>query len=251
MKLNLTGNYLALVCNNIWNCDILIVTFVGVCMNYIQLERMLFEIKDEKFSKFSKSLSNSDYVSIGVKMPMLKEIIKQHKNDKELLLDDFNLGKYLEIDFIYFGLGVIRQNTLNSQLYFLMNNINKAKSWVITDGISPMIKKYSLSDMWEYFLQMKDSKYTYTRRMAYVLALKNYRDKDILKILKFFVIDKEYMVTMAKAWLIATIAICYPNEIYEFLKVTDDELLKRKTISKICDSKRIPPKIKDDFKNLR
>ena len=59
------------------------------------------------------------------------------------------------------------------------------------------------------------------------------------------------MVMMAQAWLLATIAICYPDEIFEFLSSKADITLKRKTISKMCDSFRIPDDVKDKFKSLR
>ncbi len=75
-------------------------------MNYLELEKHLFKISDKKFADFSKSLSNSEYISIGVKNPVLREIVKSHISDSELKLEDFKLGKYLEVDFIYFSLGI-------------------------------------------------------------------------------------------------------------------------------------------------
>ena len=87
--------------------------------------------------------------------------------------------------------------------------------------------------------------------MAYVLGLKQYRDEKIIKIFNFINFNEEYMVMMAEAWLLATIAITFPNETYQFLNETSDLILKRKTISKICDSFRFNDEIKSKFKNLR
>jgi 3-methyladenine DNA glycosylase AlkD len=84
-----------------------------------------------------------------------------------------------------------------------------------------------------------------------VLGLKLYKEKDILKILSLLNANEEYMVMMAEAWLLATIAITYPEEVYDFLKETKDVVLKRKTISKISDSFRFDEKTKNKFKNLR
>ena len=92
-------------------------------MNYKDLEKHLFEISDKKFAEFSKSLSNSDYISIGVKNPVLRQLIKDNKNNDDLKLNDFDLGKYLEVDFIYFGLALTRAKTLEEQLTFLKQNI--------------------------------------------------------------------------------------------------------------------------------
>lgn len=94
-------------------------------MTYQELLTHLFSISDKKFASFSKSISNSSYEVIGVKNPALRAIIKEHKDDDELLTDDFVLGKYLEVDFIYFGLSLSREKTINSQLKFLYDILPK------------------------------------------------------------------------------------------------------------------------------
>lgn len=220
-------------------------------MRYIELEKYLFEISDAKFASFSKSLSNSDYISIGVKNPKLREIIKEHKDDEELKLSDFKLGKYLEVDFIYFGLALSRLKTSDTQLDFLVKNIKFAKSWAITDCVSTFIKKVTFEQTYEFFIKMYNNNYTYERRMAYILALKQYKNREILKVLPLIKLNEEYMVMMAEAWLLATVAIEYENEVFDYLKAIDDITLKRKTISKICDSYRFDDVSKDKFKLLR
>ena len=220
-------------------------------MNYKDLLNKLFEISDKKFADFSKSLSNSDYISIGVKNPQLKQIIKDHIKDNELNPEEFELGKYLEVDYIYFGLSLKRLNNIKEQLAFLKKNIHKAKSWAITDTASTYLKKMSFTDYWNYFKSTNSDKNTYTRRMAYILGLKVYKEKEILKVLDYIKPSEEYMVMMAQAWLLATIAIIYPDEIFDFLSSKADITLKRKTISKMCDSFRIREEIKTKFKSLR
>ena len=220
-------------------------------MNYQELKQHLFEISDMKFANFSKSLSNSDYISIGVKNPVLRSIIKEHVKDEELKLSDFKLGKYLEVDFIYFGLGLVRCKTVDEQLDFLDKNIYKAKSWAITDCVSTYIKKIKFEQFWKFFEKNNDSQYIFTRRMSYILALKFYRDREVLRTLDFIKPNEDYMVMMSEAWLMATIAIYYPNEIYEYLTKTKDLTLKRKTISKINESFRFDQTTKEKFKSLR
>ena len=220
-------------------------------MTYLELERCLFGLSDQKFADFSKSLSNSDYISIGVKNPVLRNIVKEHIKDEELKLDDFKLGKYLEVDFIYFSLALSRLKDIDAQLDFLRSNIYKAKSWAITDCVSTYLKKLTFEKFWPFFLENNDSPYTYTRRMSYILALKLYKDKRVLNTLSYIKKDEEYMVMMAEAWLMATIAIIYEDEVYDYLAKCDDSVLKRKTISKICDSFRFNEESKNRFKSLR
>ena len=220
-------------------------------MNYIKLEEYLFEISDKKFAQFSKSLSNSDYISIGVKNPVLRKLIKEHKDDQESKLSDFHLGKYLEVDFIYFGLALLRCKTLNEQLIFLEENIKKAKSWAVTDSIQTYLKKSNFDEFLQFYKKLYKSKHIFDRRFCYIFGLKHWKNPRILEIFPLLTTDEEYMVMMAEAWLLATVAIDYPNQVFEFLKQTKDITLKRKTISKMCDSFRISKETKERFKSLR
>ncbi len=220
-------------------------------MKYKELKELLLANGDKKFSEFSKTLSNSDYNVIGVKNPILRQIIKEHVKDEELRAEEFVLGKYLEIDFLYFGLSLSRLKNVEDQLEFLKKNIRYAKSWAITDTVSTYIKKHDFAKYYDFFKSMHNTKHTYERRMAYILGLKHYKDEQILKVLDCINTNEEYMVMMAEAWLLATIAIQYPNEIFEFLKRSDDITLKRKTISKINESFRISDDLKEKFKTLR
>ena len=220
-------------------------------MKYQELEKYLFDISDQKYAIFSKSLSNSDYISIGVKIPILRDIVKEHIKDEKLNLDDFILGKYLEVDFIYFGLALSRLKDIDTQLDFLKNNIYKAKSWVITDTVPTYLKKLTFEKFWPFFLENNGSPYTFVRRTSYILALKLYKDKRTLDTLPYIKKDEEYMVMMAEAWFMATSAICYEDEIYDYLVKCDDLVLKRKTISKVCESFRFNEESKNRFKALR
>ena len=220
-------------------------------MNYQELENHLFSKADSKFAEFSKSLSNSDYISIGVKNPVLRQIVKDHKTDLELKLEDFKLGKYLEIDFIYFGLALSRVNTIDEQLEFLSKNIKKAKSWAITDCVQTYLKKSTFEAFLKFFNNKKNSKYIYERRFCYVFALKHAKNPRIFEIFPEITLNDDYMVMMAEAWLLATIAIEFSDHVFEFLNSVDDKQLKQKTISKICDSFRIDETTKQKFKSLR
>ena len=220
-------------------------------MNYQQLEKHLFNISDKKFAVFSKSLSNSDYISIGVKNPLLRQLIKEEKNDEELKLEDFSLGKYLEVDFIYFGLALIRESDIKGQLKFLEKNIKKAKSWAITDCVVTYLKKTDFDIFFEFFQKLYKSKYTYDRRFCYVFALKHSKNPRILDIFPFLTLEEEHMVMMAEAWLLATIAIEFSDDVFMYLSNLKDVTLKRKTISKICDSFRITQNQKERFRKLR
>ena len=131
-------------------------------MIYKELEKHLFEIADKKFADFSKSLSNSDYISIGVKNPVLRQIVKECTADSELKLSDFKLGRYLEIDFIYFGLALSRANSIEEQLKFLMTNMKNGQSWVLTDCSQTYMKKCDFDTFIIFFKKMINCQILYS-----------------------------------------------------------------------------------------
>ena len=141
-------------------------------MTYKELEQYLETNANKKFAEFAKTVSNSEYLVFGVKNPVLRQIVKEHVKDEEMRLEDFKTGKYLEIDFIYFGLALSRCKNIYEQLEFLKQNIKIAKSWAITDTASTFLRKISFEKYWKFFLDNQDSKYLSSRRMAYIIGLK-------------------------------------------------------------------------------
>ena len=71
-------------------------------MTYQELLSLLLSLKDEKYAAFQKPLCNSDYEIIGIKIPVLKKIAKEHYKDKDLNMDEFEHHHYLEVEMIYF-----------------------------------------------------------------------------------------------------------------------------------------------------
>ena len=63
---------------------------------------------------------------------------------------------------------------------------------------------------------------------------------------------EEYYVKMAISWLLSICYIKYPSNTLNYLKSANlDKFTYNKTISKICDSKRIEKKEKEKLKLLR
>lgn len=220
-------------------------------MKYKDLLPFLEKQSDKKFAEFSKSLSNSEYISIGVKNPVLRAFIKEHKNDPEMILDDFEIGRYLEIDFIYFGLALLRAKTIEEQFDFLLHRMRFGKSWVLTDCSQTYMKKCSFETFRRFFNMMIKSKYVFDRRFAYVFAIKFAKLPEICTVFPSILENDDYMVMMGEAWFLATVAIYYPDEVYSLLRNLKDINLKRKTISKINESFRIDQSNKNRFKELR
>ena len=220
-------------------------------MTYSELKEFLFKNKDDNFALFSKRLSNSTYISIGIKTTVLRNLVKEHYDDEELKLNDFVLGEYLEIDYLYFALGLVRCGNIDDQLSFLDKNLKYASSWVITDSLSTFFKRCSYDKFLSFFMSHYKNEHIYTRSFSYVFALHFSKEKRILDLLPLIQLKEEYMVLMAEAWLLSFIAIEYKKEVYNYLSQIDDKELIRKTINKISDSYRFDSEEKEKFKSLR
>lgn len=220
-------------------------------MDYVSLKDYLVSIGDKKLAEFTKPLLHSDYKVIGIYQPDLKRIVKEHAFDEDLRVEEFELGEYFEIDYLYFAFSLKRLLTLEEQLSFLKKQIRLAKSWAITDSVPSFLKKMDFAHFQSFFKSSYQSKFTFERRMAYVLGLKFYKDERILKLLPSFGKAEEYMVMMAEAWLLSCIAIRFEDEVYAYLSGCDGLVLKRKAISKILDSRRFNEESKSRFKSLR
>lgn len=220
-------------------------------MDYKALKNELFSIKDDAFAAFNKSLCNSDLEVIGIRTPIMKDYIKKHYKDEDLRLSDFEVGKYLEIDEMYYSIALKRCETASEQLAFLKKTSKHMRSWCVTDTCPQYMKDYPFSEFYKFFIETYNAKDIYTRRLAYVMAMRFRHDREVLTILNHIRENDDYMVMMGEAWMLATVAIDYPQEILDFLTNLSDATLKRKTISKIVESFRIKEEYKSKFKELR
>ena len=181
-------------------------------MTYQEIVKFLKDNSDVNFAVFSKRLLNSTLNVIGVKTPILRKLIKEHYSDDDLKLEDFEHGQYVEIENIYFGVGLLRCKDIDEQLKFVEDNIQYASSWAITDTLNIYFKKCSFEKYWEFFLKNNNSELIYLRRFSYVFGLKFSNNQRILETFKYIQDNEDYMVMMGEAWLLSFIAVYFPKE---------------------------------------
>ena len=220
-------------------------------MDYFALKKLLFDSADNKNMEFAEKVFNTSYKIIGLMTPTLKRIINEHYKDEDLKLSDFELGEYQEIDIVYLVTALKRARTYKEQMEFLKKNLHFVKGWAVTDVLNQYLKKATFAEYFPFFEYFSKRKNTYEARFAYVGMLKHYASPDIEKIAPFLRYNEEYMIMMAEAWLLATIAIKHSDFVYGLLKDMDDEVLKKKTISKMVESYRISKEDKERVKALR
>lgn len=200
----------------------------------------LFKLKDEKYKSFSiKLIPNIDEsIMIGVRIPDLKKFAKKLKSN------DFPCY-YFEEKMLH-GFYIAYSNlSFENKLKLLDDFIFKIDNWSVCDSVCSSFKfinknkKEFLSYLKKYF-NYKDE---FVQRFVIVILKDYYLDGEYidftfnyLKNLK----TNSYYANMALSWAFAEIYVNYSEKIIDLFKNNKiDENIKRITISKINDSKKI------------
>lgn len=223
--------------------------------NYNKFINYLFTLQDLKYKEFHRKLILSDNL-IGIRTPILKEIAKKiSKGDYKTFIKLNNHGIYEEK--VIHGLIIGYLNDFNECLRLLDEFIPYVDNWAINDIVCAnmkIFKKYQ-EEGFNIIKKYIKSNNPFQIRIGVVLLLDFYiNDNYIDKI--FEIIDNikndNYYVKMAVAWTLSICYIKYKEKTYNYLLNNNlDKFTFNKTISKICDSKRVDIKNKEELKKIR
>lgn len=199
---------------------------------------------------FSKKICKTKYDVLGLSMPSLKSLAKKYSS---LNINEIELDKYFEFNYLYIYIGLLQLKTLEEQISFLFENIDHVDSWAITDTTYQLLCKIDFNSSLLLIKSLLSSKKEFLIRYGYLYLFNFKKDKKNLnKILKLLKNSKYYYVKMVEAWLICELFIFNQNEMFLFIKESSlDNEIKLKAISKICDSFRVDETIKKELKKLR
>lgn len=225
-------------------------------MNNDILLNELIKNKDLKYKEFNDKIVNTNMLTIGVRMPILKAIVnKILKEDYEAFLKNIS-NDYYEQTLIE-GLLISKEKDVIKLLSNLDGFLDKIDCWAICDSVCFSCKAF-LKDKDIVIKFVKDnlrSTNPWRVRFSFVTLLSYFIDTNYLDFI-FKVLDNDkndfYYVMMAKAWLISACYIKYPKETLKYLCNTKiDDITYNKAISKICDSYRISKKDKINLKKMK
>ncbi len=219
-----------------------------------EIRRRLFEIKDEPYLLFSKGLI-PDVEMIGVRTPVLKTLAKELASRG--LLDDY----LRELPHRYF-----EENQLHS---FLISGIKEYRkcideterflpyidNWATCDQLSPRVFKKNTEDLIERVTGWISDDHTYTVRFGLLSLMRYYLDQNFdpsyLK-MAADINSEEYYINMMRAWYFATaLAKQYEYALPYISEGLLDTWTHNKTISKACESSRIPDNRKEILRGFR
>ena len=155
---------------------------------------------------------------------------------------------------IYFYTSLKQLKSVYDRAAFIDNNL-LFSDWWHTDQLIRFVSALDYETARRYSEKYLQSADLFVRRWGYVLWIsKLCRDgAHVDELLLLMKNDDAYYVQMAQAWLIAELAIFFPEQVRRWMdgENTLSYSINGKAIQKICDSFRISAENKERFKALR
>lgn len=228
----------------------------------VNIEKLLFENRDEKYKDFQSALMPTvDKQSVvGVRVPTLRKIAKTLLKDSEFVEHD--LPRFLKtLPHEYY-----EENLLHSFFVSECDDFDKTiklakeflpyvDNWAVCDTFNPKIFAKHKDLLWSYIEEWLYSDQTYMIRFGIVCAMRHYLDNDFDKE-KFEktlgVKSDEYYVKIAVAWYMS-MALVKKYDVA--VKVLQEGRLEtwthNKSIQKTVESRQVPNEIKEYLKTLK
>ena len=220
---------------------------------YRQFIKYLNTLKDEKYKKLQDKLIKNENIKInGIRIPILKKIAKEISKNNYIDFIKYNTHAFLEENILHgLILGYIKEE--KELLKYINNFIPYIDNWETCDTVCANLKQFKKMDI--NIINKYINNNPWSQRFGLVLLLDHYIKEEnlyfIYNICKKIKTD-EYYVKMAISWLLSICYIKYPKETLNFLREANlDKFTQNKTISKICDSKRIEKETKEKLKLMR
>lgn len=218
-------------------------------LEYETLLNELISLSNDEFKNFSKKIVNCSINVIGVKTPLIKELVKKYyalSTD----IDSIPYHKNFETD-LFIGLYKMKSLKTNQEKYdFIYNFLLESDNWAIVDQISSAFKNKNETEVFNNALRFLSSNGEYNRRFGYLHILTNMSKQERAVDFMFeHIMHDTYYVMMSEAWLLSVLYIYFPKRIEELLFSTNTpKFIVNKSISKICDSRRVDENYKKSLK---
>lgn len=217
---------------------------------YSELLNDIEKLKNPKLSEFSKNILNTPIEVKGIYSKDVKTLIKKYK---DININDFELDKFYELNFLYFAIGLQQKKTLNEQVEFVFENKDHLLSWGITDSTFQYFKVGVFENTLPTIKLFISQKEEFLIRYGYLLLFKFLKDTTIYDtIFGLFKNSDFFYVKMAEAWILSYLYIYDSKKTYDYLFSSDISFdIKNMAIRKILDSYRVNKEEKEKVKALR
>lgn len=221
------------------------------------IEKKLFELRDEEYAKFQAKLTPSvdARLFIGVRVPEVRKLAKQLKNDSDALKFLKELPhKYYDENMLH-GLLVSEISDYDQAIKETDKFLPFVDNWAVCDIMSPKVFKKHKPELIKKIKEWSESSETYTIRFGIEMLMSHFLDDDFkpdyLKI-PAKVKSEEYYVNMMVAWFFATaLAKQWDSTIPYIEKKKLNKWTHNKTLQKAIESYRITDEQKEYLRTLK
>ena len=217
---------------------------------YSELLNDIEKLKNPKLSEFSKNILNTSIEVKGIYSKDVKTLIKKYK---DININDFELDKFYELNFLYFAIGLQQKKTLKEQVDFVFENKEHLLSWGITDSTYQYFKVSVFEKTLPTIKLFISQKEEFLIRYGYLFLFKFLKDTAIYDtIFGLFKNSDFFYVKMVEAWILSYLYIYDSKKTYDYLFSSDISFdIKNMAIRKILDSYRVNKEEKVKVKALR
>lgn len=217
---------------------------------YSELLNDIEKLKNPKLSEFSKNILNTPIEVKGIYSKDVKTLIKKYK---DININDFELDKFYELNFLYFAIGLQQKKTLKEQVDFVFKNRTHLLSWGITDSTYQYFKVKDFNGTLPIIKLFISQKEEFLIRYGYLFLFNYIKDTTIYDtIFALFKNSDFFYVKMVEAWVLSYLYIYDSKKTYDFLFSSDISFdIKNMAIRKILDSYRVNKDEKEKVKVLR
>lgn len=214
----------------------------------IDIRKELFLLKDDKYKEFQSKLLPKIDNFIGVRVPLVRKLLKKLSEVEKLeYVNDYKC-EYLE-EYLLKGLIISTLNDINKVIKYIDEFVPFIDNWEVCDTFVSSLKIINENKdlFYKYIEKNLNSNKEFEKRFGLVVLLNyyvedNYID-DIINILKSIKCNY-YYDKMAEAWLIQVCYVKYSDKILSVLHFFDEDVYNISK-RKILDSNKVSEKSKD------
>lgn len=224
---------------------------------YSEFRTKLMSISDDEYRDFCRKGIPCDRPFLGVRIPEIRKIVSEISPED---FGEFIAVKPLAIEEVIARGFLIARLPYEKMIEKFDSQIEFLDNWCTVDtfcaALRKVVKRHEANFLEQKVEGLLKSDNEFSVRTGLVCLLDYYVNPDYLHLIfdraESLKGHKEYYVRMALAWLVAECFIKFPNETFEYLKQSGlDRWTFNKTISKICDSRRVEPEVKTEIKIMR
>lgn len=185
----------------------------------------------KKFFKTEKGEYGYGDKFLGIRVPILRELAKKHKNISTKDAENLLKNEYHEIRLLALFILIYHFKKEPEKIYKIyLNNIKSINNWDLVDSSSyKIVGEYLLNREKEPLYKLVKSKNLWERRVAIISTfqfIKNNQYKDTIKLSKILLNDKEDLIHKATGWMLREVGKREKDILIEFLEKNSQKMAR-------------------------